>query len=171
MNMPLVTAAVCALVMSCALAGLWAAGRVGPTRVVRTQAQARKMLEELTSQAADEQRAALTPIAAEPASAGTVPDVTPAGPGSDVERARRRGQILDAAVPGSLALGAGVYGWLTPDPAAVSALTHVTGTDIDNAFDFHSAIGEGQYALWKDGSLRLYALCYRLSAVRPRVAV
>ena len=158
MNTPLIAAVVCALLAGATLAGLWATGRVGTTRVVRTGAQAREVLEALADQAAAIQRAALTTSAtasdatATSISAGSTSAPTAAGVGA-AERNLRRAQILDAAVPGSLALGHGICQWLTPDPAAVSALEHVTGTDIDNAFDFHRTIAEGKYELWTGGSL------------------
>lgn len=136
MNMPLFAAAMCAMLAGCALARLWATGRVGFTGAVRTRAQAREVLVAMTNQAAATQRDALSAstTTADEAGAAAHASSTPVAPttaAGTAERTRRRDQILDAAVPGGLALGDGIYGWLTPDPAAVSALEHVTETDIE----------------------------------------
>lgn len=65
----------------------------------------------------------------------------------------KRAALLDAAVPGGLAFTAGAIQWLTPDSAAMAALSHVTGENITNAFDFHRTLSAHQYQLLHQGSL------------------
>ena len=48
--------------------------------------------------------------------------------------------IMDGALPAGIAAGVGLYEWLTPDSAALAALAHVTGKEVNNALDFHAIV-------------------------------
>jgi hypothetical protein len=68
-----------------------------------------------------------------------------------------RDALLDAAIPGAIAMGMGAYQWLTPDEAVMGAVHQMTGEQIDNAFDLHQVLAaggeDGPYQLWTAGSL------------------
>ena len=140
-----------------ALAVAWGTGAVGRGRVL-TEQEASVALSELLSEVAPE------PPLVVPASAFT--EAPPAGgasvpmphdtPYADVKA--HRPSWTDGAIPAGIATVVGLQEWLTPDSAALAALEHVTGQEVNNALDFHAIVagkalsGDGYHFL-TDGSM------------------
>lgn len=131
----------------------WFGGFVGPSTVL-SPPEARKRLRAVgrsvvTARGAAPGRAMPRPSDNAPVSGTHHAAVEPAGD----PKVNSESSLLDAAVPGGLAFAAGAIDWLTPDRAAVDAVSHLTGEEISNALDLHVTLASEQYQLLTEGSL------------------